>query len=264
MIDALRLDIPQRTGKPRQVGISNLVDSGHGIAQLEDMLEMCGDYVDIVKLGWASAYVTPLLREKVEIFRRHNVKTCLGGMMFEICYWQGKIDQYEAFMRTLDIDLVEVSNGSLPIPEADKCRMVEHFAKRGFTVLSEVGSKDVSIYSPAQDWISAIRADLDAGAWKVITEGRADASAGIYNSDGSMRDDIVMGVLNSGIPHDKLVFEAPHKKQMAWFVRQVGSDVNIGNVPLAEVMNLETLRLGLRGDTVQHFHLAKHCGTDHN
>lgn len=254
MQTSLGLTLPERTAKPRQTGISNLVDDGHGLAQLEDILAMCHPFLDIVKLGWASAYITPLLRDKVDLLRRHNIRTCFGGMMFEISFWQNRIEQYADFLEELDIPLVEVSNGSLPIPETEKRKMIEYFAKRGFTVLAEVGSKDVTVVSPPEEWIECINADLSCGAWKVITEGRADASAGIYTGDGDIREHLIEEIMDSAIPNDELVFEAPHKRQMAWFIKRVGSNVNIGNVPLSEVMNLETLRCGLRGDTVQEFH----------
>lgn len=251
------LDLPTRAAKPRQTGLTNLVDNGYGLGQLADTLAMTHEFVDVVKFGWASGYITRDLREKVELFRRYNIRSCPGGMFFELSYWQGKLDGFTGFLRELDIDMVEVSNGSLPIPEVEKCRLVEHFAKLGFTVLSEVGSKDVTMVSPPEVWVQSIKDDLNAGAWKVITEGRADASAGIYLPDGSIRMDIVDAILESGISADLLLFEAPHKRQMSWFVKRLGADVNIGNVPLGEVLNLETLRLGLRGDTVQHFHLEK-------
>jgi phosphosulfolactate synthase len=161
-----------------------------------------------------------------------------------------KIDQYDALMQEAGIDLVEVSNGSLPIPEKDKTEMISHFVKKGYTVLSEVGSKDITVQSTPEEWVHSIRQDLDAGAWKVIVEGRADASAGIYNQDGNVKDDLVEGILASGIPVEKLIFEAPHKRQVAYFVSRIGPDVNIGNIPLDETLNVESLRLGLRGDTV--------------
>lgn len=249
----LSLDLPLRANKPRAAGLSNLVDNGYGLAELEDKLSFCADYVDIVKLGWASAYITSTLAQKVDLFRRYGIRTCPGGMMFELCWWQNKIGDYAAWLADQGIDMVEVSNGSLAIPEAEKRRMVEFFAGRGFTVLSEVGSKDITLVSPPEEWVEFVRADLAAGAWKVILEGRADASAGIYRADGSLQDDIIERVLGE-VPSQDLIFEAPHKRQMTWFVRRVGCDVNIGNVPLGEVLNLETLRLGLRGDTVGHFH----------
>ena len=250
----LSIDTPSRTKKPRENGLSNMVDKGYGLKQLDDILSLCSDYVDIIKLGWASAYVTQALSKKVKLFRKYNIRTCLGGMMFEICFWQGKVEEYADFMRRLNIDMVEVSNGSLPISEKDKIRMIEYYANHGFTVLSEVGSKDVTINTPPEEWVRCIDNDLNAGAWKVITEGRADASAGIYTSDGNIKDDIISAILDSNIPVDKIIYEAPKKKQMTWFIKQVGANVNIGNIPLEEIMNLETLRLGLRGDTVNHFH----------
>lgn len=249
----LVLDLPQRSEKPRQVGLSNLVDNGYGLAELADKLAFCHPFVDIVKLGWASAYITSTLRDKVSLFERYGIRTCPGGMMFELCWWQNKVDDLAGWLGDLGVDMVEVSNGSLAIPEADKRRMIEFFAGKGFTVLSEVGSKDITVVSPPEEWVEFVQADLAAGAWKVILEGRADASAGIYNADGSLQDAIVEAVLGT-VPSEDLIFEAPHKRQMTWFIKRLGSEVNIGNVPLGEVLNLETLRLGLRGDTVRHFH----------
>jgi phosphosulfolactate synthase len=174
-------------------------------------------------------------------------------MMFEICWWQDKIEAYAGYLEEAGIDLVEVSNGSLSIPEREKTKMIEYFAERGFTVLSEVGSKDVTVVSPPEEWIRCIKDDMSAGAWKVITEGRADASAGIYHSNGTVKDNIVESILESDIAVEKLIFEAPHKRQVAYFVKRVGPNVNIGNIPLEEALNVETLRQGLRGDTVKQF-----------
>lgn len=253
MSEPLHLNLPQRTTKPRKDGISNLVDNGYGLRQLDDVLALCHPFVDIVKIGWASAYVTANLDRKVDLFRRYDIRTCLGGMMFEICYWQHKIADYAAFLKDHDIGMVEVSNGSLPIAEKQKLKMIEFFRNKDFTVLSEVGSKDVHACSPPHEWIRCIRDDLAAGAWKVITEGRADASAGIYHPDGAIKDDLVEAILDSGIAVEHLLFEAPHKRQVAYFVKRVGPNANIGNIPLEEALNVETLRLGLRGDTVMHF-----------
>ncbi len=250
----LTLDLPPRSQKPRQQGLTNLVDNGAPLGQMEDFLVGVHHLVDIVKLGWASAYIENRLKEKIALFSRHDIQTCFGGMMFEIAYWQGKTEAYADWLRELGVDMVEVSNGSLPIPEAEKNRMVTHFAKLGFTVLSEVGNKDVTRVSPPEVWVECIGNDLKAGAWKVITEGRADASAGIYRPDGSIQDELMDRILNCGVEHDNLIFEAPHKRQMSWFIHRVGTDANLGNVPPEEVLNLETLRLGLRGDTVNHFH----------
>lgn len=253
----LKLQLPDRSVKPRQKGLSNMVDKGYGLAQLEDILSFCGDFVDIIKLGWASAYITDNLQDKVNLFRKHDIETCLGGMMFEICYWQNRIDEYVGFMEKHGIRVVEVSNGSLPISEREKVKQIEFFANKGFTVLSEVGSKDVTVCAPPEQWVECMQADLAAGAWKVIVEGRADASAGVYTANGELKTDIITAILESNIRVDDVIFEAPNKKQMTWFIKQLGTNVNLGNIPLEEVLNLETLRLGLRGDTVNHFHNQK-------
>lgn len=249
----LELTLPKRTSKPRKIGISNLVDNGYGLRQLDDVLSFCHPYVDIAKLGWASAYVTNNLRGKVSLYSKYDIMTCFGGMMFEICWWQKKWEAYHDFMQEYGVTMVEVSNGSLPIPELEKVKMIEYFSKHGYTVLSEVGSKDVTVESPPDYWIQCIRDDLEAGAWKVIVEGRADASAGIYTYDGKIKDDLIEAFLNSDIPLEKLIFEAPHKRQVAFFVGLLGANVNIGNIPLEEALNVETLRQGLRGDTVLRF-----------
>jgi len=252
----LSLELPGRSSKPRIVGLSNIVDNGSGLAQLEDFLSLSHQYIDIIKLGWASALITPVY-EKVQLFNRYDIHTCPGGVMFELCYWQNKIDDYAVWLKDHDINIVEVSNGSLPIPESDKRRMIEYFANRDFIVLSEVGNKDITIQSSPDQWVECIKADRDAGAYKIILEGRADASAGIYDANGIIQEDIIQAVIESDINVDDLIFEAPHKKQIIWFIKKIGCNVNLGNIPLTEVINLETLRLGLRGDTVQHFHLTR-------
>ncbi len=258
------LDLPIRTAKPRQSGLTCLVDNGIGLREIDDKLQAHGEFVDVIKLGWASAYLTPQLQKKIRLFREYGIETCLGGMMFEICHLQNKIDSYIAWLNDLNLKLVEISNGSLPIPESEKVRMIEMFSSKGFTVLSEVGSKDINENIPPETWVSCIKDDQAAGAWKVITEGRADASAGIYNADGSPKMDIIDHIIDSGLNLDDLIFEAPHKRQMCHFIKAVGENVNLGNIPPSEILNLETLRLGLRGDTVQHFHLPANPldGTD--
>jgi len=251
-------DLPERDAKPRARGFTNALDAGLGLTEIADALDVCGAYTDVVKLGWGTAHLTPNLSEKLALYKSRDVETSPGGLMFELSYWQNKMADYEAFVRDVGFALVEVSNGSLPIPEIEKCREVERLANAGFKVLSEVGSKDADFVMEPQAWVDAIKNDLNAGAWKVIVEGRADASAGIYGAGGKVRGDAVDAILNSGIDPDRLVFEAPFKPQMIYFVTRLGPNVNIGNVNLHEVLNLETLRLGLRGHTVEHFHAPGH------
>lgn len=251
-------DLPERSSKPRTKGFTNALDAGLGVRAIEDALEVCAAYTDVVKLGWGTAHVTPNLKDKLDVYHRFDVQTCPGGLMFELSYWQNKMADYAAFAADAGFSFVEVSNGSLPIPEREKCLQVEALANKGFKVLSEVGSKDADFVMAPEAWVSAIKDDLNAGAFKVIVEGRADASAGIYGAGGKVRGDAVDAILNSGIDPDRLIFEAPFKPQMIYFVTKLGPDVNIGNVALGEVVNLETLRLGLRGHTVEHFHAPGH------
>jgi phosphosulfolactate synthase len=254
----IAFDLPERDAKPRDRGLTNALDAGLGLAAIADALSVCGAYTDVVKLGWGTAHVTPNLEDKLALYRSHDVRSSPGGLLFELSYWQGKMADYEAFVRDAGFALVEVSNGSLPIAEADKCREVARLADAGFTVLSEVGSKDADFEMAPEAWVAAIKADIDAGAWKVIVEGRADASAGIYGADGKVRGDAIDAILQSGVDPERLIFEAPFKPQMIYFVTRLGPNVNLANVPLHEVINLETLRLGLRGHTVEHFHAPGH------
>ncbi len=255
---SIPFDLPPRSQKPRSKGFTNALDSGLGVRAIEDTLEVCAAYTDVVKLGWGTAQLTPNLAEKLAVYHRFDVATCPGGLMFELSYWQNKTDAYASFAADMGFSYVEVSNGSLPIPELEKCRQVEALTSKGFKVLSEVGSKDADFVMAPDAWVSAIKDDLSAGAFKVIVEGRADASAGIYGADGKVRGDAIDAILSSGIDPDRLIFEAPFKPQMIFFVTKLGPDVNVGNVALGEVLNLETLRLGLRGHTVEHFFAPDH------
>jgi phosphosulfolactate synthase len=197
--------------------------------------------------------VTPDFAKKLEICRRHDIDVWLGGMLFELAFVQGRLDAFRAFLSDHGITKVEVSNGSLPIAEADKHRETARFVEAGFEVLSEVGCKETSVHAPARDWAAWVSADLAAGASYVILEGRADATAGLY-ANGCVRHDILEALDAARIDRDRLVFETPTKPSMAFFVKRFGTAVNLANVPLHEAINVETLRLGLRGDTAERFH----------
>jgi phosphosulfolactate synthase len=233
--------------EPRPGGLTHVLDKGLGPRAWEDVLETAGPYIDIVKLGWGTAYVTQSLRRKLDVLRDKPV--VIGGTFFEVVYLKGKVDEYKSWLSELGLTHVEISDGTVDIPRERKLELIGEFA-RDFTVLSEVGSKDSSVEPDAEEWIGWIAEELEAGAWKVITEARESGTAGIFAADGAMRTDVVSQVAEAaGL--EQIVFEAPTKASQAWFVKQFGPTVNLGNIPPDEVIPLETLRLGLRGDTLK-------------
>jgi phosphosulfolactate synthase len=236
------LGLPPRTG-----GLTHVIDKGLGPRGWEDVLETSGTYIDVVKLGWGTAYVTPNLRRKLDILREKPV--VFGGTFFEVVYTRDKLDEYRRWLQELGLTHVEISDGTIDIPRERKLELIAKFA-RDFTVLSEVGSKDSSVEYTADEWTRWLREELDAGAWKVITEAREGGTAGIFDSGGGMRTGLI-GEIAASVELENLIFEAPTKAAQAWFVKHFGAEVNLGNIPPEEVIPLETLRLGLRGDTLK-------------
>jgi phosphosulfolactate synthase len=234
-------------GIQRDGGLTHVLDKGLGARAWEDVLETSGDYIDIVKLGWGTAFVTRGLERKLEVLRGKRV--VIGGTFFEVVYARERLDEYKRWLRDLALTHVEISDGTVEIPRERKLELIEEFA-RDFTVLSEVGSKDSSVEFSAEEWTQWLQEELAAGAWKVITEAREGASAGIFSADGAMRTELV-GEIAGAVALDDVVFEAPTKASQAWFIKQFGPEVNLGNIPPEEVIPLETLRLGLRGDTLK-------------
>jgi phosphosulfolactate synthase len=224
-----------------------VIDKGLGPRGWEDVLETSGTYIDIVKLGWGTAYVTPNLRRKLDVLRDKPV--VIGGTFFEVVYAKGKLDDYKQWLTELGLTHVEISDGTIEIPRERKLELIADFA-RDFTVLSEVGSKDSSVEYSASQWTQWLNEELEAGAWKVITEAREGGTAGIFDASGGIRTELIVEIANAVGPAN-CVFEAPTKASQAWFVKQFGPSVNLGNIPPDEVIPLETLRLGLRGDTLK-------------
>jgi phosphosulfolactate synthase len=231
----------------RHVGLTHVIDKGLGPRAWEDILEVAGEHISIVKLGWGTAYVTGNLERKLDVLGDKPV--VIGGTFFEVCYAKGKLDEYKAWLQRLGLTHVEISDGTIAIPRERKLELVADFA-RDFTVLSEVGSKDSSVEYTASQWTTWLNEELAAGAWKVITEAREGGTAGIFDSSGGMRTELIAEIANVVGPAN-IVFEAPTKAAQAWFVKQFGPSVNLGNIPPEEVIPLETLRLGLRGDTLR-------------
>jgi len=234
-------------GLSRNGGLTHVLDKGLGPRAWEDILETSGAYIDIVKLGWGTAFVTAGLERKLDVLREKPV--VIGGTFFEVVYAKGQLDDYKRWLGELGITHVEISDGTVEIPRERKLELIEDFA-RDFTVLSEVGSKDSEVVFAPYEWVGWIKEEREAGAWKVITEAREGGTAGIFRPSGEMRTGLVDEIAHSIDFHD-LVWEAPTKASQAWFIKHFGPDVNLGNIPPDEVIPLETLRLGLRGDTLK-------------
>ena len=244
------LDLPPRDG-----GLTHVLDKGIGPRAVEDFLETAGAYVDIVKLGWGTSYVTPNLARKLDVYRAASKPVVVGGTFFEAVLARGKIDEYKQWLRKHGFEHVEVSDGAIEIPRERKLELVQELA-RDFTVLSEVGSKDPEVNFAPYLWVQWIKEELDAGAWKVITEAREGGTAGMFRPTGELRTGLV-DELAHDIDVADLVFEAPTKDSQAWFIKHFGPEVNLGNIPPDEVIPLETLRLGLRSDTIEEVLLSE-------
>jgi len=243
--------VPERTTKPRQTGFTMVMDKGMSLRESEDLIESCGEYVDIVKLGWATSYVFPRLKEKIELYHSSGIPVYLGGTLFEAFVIR---DQFEDYRRVLDkyaLRYAEVSDGSITLDHEVKCDYIRKLSTQ-VTVLSEVGSKDAAKIIPPYKWIEQMQTELDAGAWKVIGEAREGGNVGLFRDSGEVRQGLVEEILTK-IPFERIIWEAPQKAQQVFFIKLLGANVNLGNIAPQEVIPLETIRLGLRGDTFDHF-----------
>ena len=243
------LDVPARSPKPRRSGLTHVIDKGLNLREIEGMFDTGGDYVDIVKLGWGTSYVTNNLEKKIALYRSLSTPVVCGGTLFEAVYARGKLDEYKSWLTEQRFSHVEISDGAVEIPRERKLELIAEFAQ-DFTVLSEVGSKDAEVNYAPYLWVEWIKEELEAGSWKVITEAREGGTAGIFRPTGEMRTGLIDEIAHD-IAIDDLIFEAPTKAAQAWFVKHFGPEVNLGNIPPEEVIPLETLRLGLRADTIQ-------------
>jgi phosphosulfolactate synthase len=244
-------DIPQRTEKDRKVGLTMAMDKGLSIREVEDFLSISGQYVDIVKFGWGTSFVTPNLKEKIEVYRQAGIPVYFGGTLFEAFIVRGQFDDYLKVIDQYELEFAEVSDGSIELDHRKKCEYINRLTEK-VTVLSEVGSKDVEKIIPPYKWITLMQKELEAGAWKVIGEARESGNVGLFRSSGEVRSGLVEEILTK-IPFEKIIWEAPQKAQQVWFIKLLGSNVNLGNIAPNEVIPLETIRLGLRGDTFSHF-----------
>lgn len=244
-------NIPDRTTKPRQYGYTMAMDKGLSIREVDDFLSVCSDHVDIVKLGWGTSFVTPLLNEKLKVYRDAGIPTYFGGTLFEAFIVRNQFEDYQKVLDKYEMTFAEVSDGSIELDHDIKCEYIRKLSNQ-VTVLSEVGSKDAEKIIPPYLWIKLMQAELDAGAWKVIGEAREGGNVGLFRSSGEVRSGLVEEILTK-IPFEKIIWEAPLKEQQVWFIKLLGPNVNLGNIAPNEMIPLETIRLGLRGDTFDHF-----------
>jgi phosphosulfolactate synthase len=242
--------IPDRNLKPREAGITMVMDKGLSVNEAKNFLSVSHPHVDIVKLGFGTSFVTPNLEEKVEVYRSFNIPIYFGGTLFEAFLIRNQFEDYISVCKNYEISYMEVSDGSIDIPHSEKCGYIEKLTKYG-TVLSEVGSKDAAHIIPPYKWIELMKAELNAGSTYVIAEAREAGNVGIYRGSGEVREGLVQEILTQ-ISGDKIIWEAPQKAQQLYFIELLGCNVNLGNIAPTEVLPLETMRIGLRGDT---FHL---------
>ena len=242
--------IPERNKKPRDHGITMVMDKGLSIAEAKNFLSVAHPHIDIVKLGFGTAYVTPDLRQKIEVYQAYDIPVYFGGTLFEAFLIRNQFQDYINICKDYNIQYTEVSDGSIDIPHAEKCGYIEKLTKVG-TVLSEVGSKDAAHIIPPYKWIELMKAELEAGSTYVIAEAREAGNVGIYRGSGEVREGLVQEILTQ-IPEEKIIWEAPQKAQQLYFLELIGCNVNLGNIAPTEVIPLEAMRIGLRGDS---FHL---------
>ena len=244
-------DIPERSLKPRELGITMVIDKGSSLQECKNLIESSSDYIDFVKFGWTTSNFSKNLKEKIELFKKANINVYLGGTLFEAFAIRDQFEDYIDILKEYNLKYAEVSDGSISIPHKKKCEYIEKLAKH-FIVFSEIGSKDEKKIIPPYKWIKQMKAELNAGSWKVIGEARESGSVGLFRSSGEVRQGLVEEILTE-IPTEKILWEAPQKVQQVWFVKLLGQNVNLGNISGNEVISLETIRVGLRGDTFNQY-----------
>ena len=239
--------IPDRTSHPRETGLTMMMDMGLSIREAEDFVYSSAEYTDLVKFGFGTALIAKGLEEKIKIYKEAGLKPYFGGTLFEMYIVRGMFDEFRSFVGGFDIDVAEISDGSMAIPHEEKLEYILKLSN-DVTVISEVGSKVAGKEIPNDDWIKMMQNELAAGSWKVIAEARESGTIGIYRKDGSANKDLIDGII-SQVKMDNVLWEAPVKDQQAWFIQLLGCNVNLGNIAPNEVVAVESLRLGLRGDT---------------
>ncbi|MGC6470288.1 MAG: phosphosulfolactate synthase [Flavobacteriales bacterium] len=240
-------NLPNRNEKPRNSGLTMMMDKGLSIRQVEDFIETAGHLTDLVKFGFGTSIISTNLEQKIKLYQQANINVYFGGTLFEAFVARNMFTDYQKLLEKYNINTVEVSDGSIEISHIEKCNYIKTLCK-DYTVLSEVGSKDANKLIPPYKWIELIQKEIDSGSWKVIAEAREGGNVGIYRNSGEVRSDLIEEILTK-IDNDKVIWESPQKNQQVWFIKLMGANVNLGNIASNEVIPLECLRLGLRGDT---------------
>ncbi len=243
--------IPERERLNGESGITSVMDKGLSLRQAEDLFSVAGHLIDIVKLGFGTSIVSGQLKEKISFYHKNNVKLYFGGTLFEAFMIRGMKDDYKRYLDSFNMDMLEISDGSMHMEHDEKCRLIEEFS-RDYRVISEVGSKNAKVVFTEEMWVNQMRTELEAGAWKVIAEARESGTVGIYDRHGNANEHLI-DTISHTIDTNNIVWEAPIKSQQVWFIKAFGPNVNLGNIAPTEVIPLETLRLGLRGDTFLDF-----------
>lgn len=246
------MELPTRSAKPRAQGITHVLDRGLSVAQVDGLIEVAGEFVDIVKLGWGTALATQNLEPKLARYAGHGIPVVLGGTLTEVAIRQNRIDGLGAWLDGHGIRHVEISDGTIALEHEKKLDLIRRFVADGFTVLSEVGSKDNQDIMAPYRWVEQITAELEAGSSMVIAEARETGTAGIFRPDGEVRMGLIDEIAHA-VDVGRVMFEAPQKDQQVWFLRRFGPECNLGNIAPDDVLSLETLRLGLRSDTLEDF-----------
>ncbi|MDX2172243.1 MAG: phosphosulfolactate synthase [Bacteroidota bacterium] len=239
--------LPQRTIKPRKDGVTMVMDKGISLRQAEDMLSASSDYIDFVKLGFGTSIISKNVKEKIKLYQKQGIKVYVGGTLFEAFIVRNKFDDYLKYITDLGLDSAEVSDGSVSLNHEKKCEYISKLAKN-FTVLSEVGSKEEGVIIHPARWIKMMQSELDAGAFKVIAEARESGTVGIFHKNGSAHTLLINRIVNK-VKLENIIWETPQKSQQVYFLKLFGCNVNVGNISVDDVIPLETLRIGLRGDT---------------
>ena len=243
--------LPIRTNKPRENGLTMVMDKGLSLRQAEDFLSSSHDHTDIIKLGFGTSIITTNVADKIKLYQDNGILVYTGGTLFEAFAIRNQLEDYKKYITNIGINMIEISDGSINLDHDEKCKLITNFSKE-FQVISEVGSKDPTIKINSRNWIKWIQNELSAGSWKVITEAREGGNIGICNDDGSIKSKLINHITEEIDPKN-IIWEAPQKNQQVWFLNKFGANVNLGNIAPDELISLESLRLGLRGDTFNYF-----------